>query len=111
VLALVQERQLTVANVGDSVAVLARGGEALRLSRGHHAGSDVEETQRVLLAGGLVASAKPGAPPRVWKSGIKYGHAGLMMTRLVSSRQLLHSCIAPQDSSVRMTIDYPLRCA
>eukprot|EP00775_Hariotina_reticulata_P008794 gene8794-8973_t len=81
VLALVKQQQLTVANVGDSVAVLVRGSQAVRLSSSHSAGRDVEETQRVLLAGGLVASLKPGTPPRVWKSNVKYGHTGLMMTR------------------------------
>jgi len=47
-------RSLVVANVGDSRAVLCRGGVALRLTVDHRA-SRPEEAQRIRAAGGFVS--------------------------------------------------------
>ncbi|WIA12002.1 hypothetical protein OEZ85_012083 [Tetradesmus obliquus] len=57
VVALVHKRNLVVGNAGDSVAVLARGGAALRLTELHRPDSE-PEAERVLAAGGMLCQGK-----------------------------------------------------
>ncbi|KOO23856.1 protein phosphatase [Chrysochromulina tobinii] len=57
VVLLVTERSLTVANLGDSRAVLCRAGMALPLSRDHKPKSAAER-QRILQAGGFIVDGR-----------------------------------------------------
>ena len=54
---LVTRRSLTVANVGDSRAVLCRAGAALPLSRDHKP-KVAAERQRILAAGGFIVDGR-----------------------------------------------------
>ena len=60
---LVTHRSLTVANVGDSRAVLCRSGVALPLSRDHKPKNAVER-QRILHAGGFIVDGCAIRPRR-----------------------------------------------
>ena len=56
-----RHRKLTVANIGDSMCVLSRGGRAVKMHRQHRLGggmTDVEERRRVEAAGGRVLNSR-----------------------------------------------------
>ena len=51
-------RVLTVANVGDSMCVLSRGGKAVKIHRTHRVGDEEDEVARVKKAGGTVVNKR-----------------------------------------------------
>ena len=53
-----RSRVLTVANVGDSMCVLSRGGKAVKIHRTHRVGDEEEEVERVKKAGGTVVNKR-----------------------------------------------------
>lgn len=65
---------------GDSVALLASGGQSQRLTVEHRL-DNAEEVERVLEAGGRVVSFKPGAIPRVMGNSSQTRFKGSMVTR------------------------------
>lgn len=93
---------------GDSVALLASGGQSQRLTVEHRL-DNAEEVGRVLEAGGRVVSFKPGAIPRVMGNSSQTRFKGSMVTRcdkqyslivLAASKfrspEAVHICIARQ---------------
>eukprot|EP00878_Enallax_costatus_P045781 GHUV01055264.1.p1 GENE.GHUV01055264.1~~GHUV01055264.1.p1 ORF type:complete len:110 (-),score=7.72 GHUV01055264.1:224-553(-) len=65
---------------GDSVALLARGGQSQRLTVEHRLDNEAE-VERVLEAGGRVVSFKPGGTPRVMGTSSQTRFKGSMVTR------------------------------
>lgn len=53
-----RSRVLTVANVGDSMCVISRGGKAVRFHRTHRIGDEEDEVSRVKKAGGSVLNKR-----------------------------------------------------
>mmetsp|Transcript_6824 Transcript_6824/g.11336 ORF Transcript_6824/g.11336 Transcript_6824/m.11336 type:complete len:1305 (+) Transcript_6824:255-4169(+) len=53
-----RSRVFTVANVGDSMCVLSRGGKAVKIHRTHRVGDEAEEVARVKAAGGTVVNKR-----------------------------------------------------
>eukprot|EP00878_Enallax_costatus_P014260 GHUV01014915.1.p1 GENE.GHUV01014915.1~~GHUV01014915.1.p1 ORF type:complete len:446 (+),score=95.45 GHUV01014915.1:306-1643(+) len=80
VVGMVYGQDLVVANAGDSVALLARGGQSQRLTVEHRLDNEAE-VERVLEAGGRVVSFKPGGTPRVMGTSSQTRFKGSMVTR------------------------------
>ncbi|KAF8069639.1 protein phosphatase 2C 8 [Scenedesmus sp. PABB004] len=89
VVGLVSGQQLVVANAGDSIALLARGGRGQRLSVAHR-GDNAEEAERVLTAGGRLVAFRPGATPRVMGSSTQTRFKGSMVTRSLGDFSFKH---------------------
>uniref|UniRef100_A0A383W5L0 PPM-type phosphatase domain-containing protein n=1 Tax=Tetradesmus obliquus TaxID=3088 RepID=A0A383W5L0_TETOB len=117
VVGLVSGQHLIVANAGDSIALLARGGSGQRLSVEHRL-DNAAEAERVLEAGGRLVAFKPGAVPRVMGTSNQTRFKGSMVTRSLGDFAFKHPQallsaephvtqqeLAPSDRLVVLTSD------
>eukprot|EP00775_Hariotina_reticulata_P008355 gene8355-8539_t len=89
VVGMVSGQQLVVANAGDSVALLAHGGAAQRLTVEHRLHNEAE-AERVVEAGGRLVAFKPGAAPRIMGNSTQTRFKGSMVTRSLGDFAFKH---------------------
>ncbi|KAF6260470.1 phosphatase 2C-like domain-containing protein [Scenedesmus sp. NREL 46B-D3] len=89
VVAMLSGRHLIVANAGDSIALLARGGGSRRLSVEHRL-DNAAEAERILEAGGRLVRLQPGASPRVMGTSNQTRFKGSMVTRSLGDFAFKH---------------------
>ncbi len=101
IVAVIKDNDLFIANVGDSRAILSRGGKAVALSQDQNP-TRPDEFERIKNAGGFVRDNRVGGTLAVSRA---FGDFVLKSVGLIATPEIEHTEIQPEDEFLILTCD------